>query len=96
MISEKMAKALNDQINAELYSAYLYYAMEANFLFNNLEGFANWMHVQAKEEMTHASKIYEFIYDRGGKVILEALQKPPADWGCWKKPVIAVKNWQKP
>jgi ferritin len=80
MISEKMIKALSDQINAELYSAYLYYAMEAYFLYENLEGFANWMGVQAREEMTHAEKFYEFINERRGRVGLETIQKPPADW----------------
>ncbi len=80
MISEKMVRALNDQINAELYSAYLYYAMEAYFQFNNLEGFANWMNVQTKEEMTHASKIYDFINDRSGRVELAEIEKPSVNW----------------
>ncbi|MFA5292548.1 MAG: ferritin [Phycisphaerae bacterium] len=80
MISEKMVEALNDQINAELHSAYLYHAMEAYFMFSNLEGFANWMRVQTKEEMTHAAKIYDFINDRNGRVELEALEKPQSSW----------------
>jgi ferritin len=80
MISEKMVKALNDQINAELYSAYLYLAMAADFQSKNLEGFANWMKVQTQEEMVHAMKFFDFIVERIGKVELEAIQKPPVSW----------------
>ncbi|HAL45074.1 MAG: ferritin [Planctomycetes bacterium GWF2_42_9] len=80
MISEKMVKALNDQINAELYSAYIYSAMQAYFLSVNLDGFANWMSIQTKEEMTHADKFYKFINERNGRIELEAIAKPQKDW----------------
>jgi ferritin len=80
MMSEKMVKALNEQINAELYSAYLYLAMAADFQSKNLEGFANWMRVQTQEEMVHAMKFFDFIVERNGKVELEAIQKPPVSW----------------
>ena len=80
MISKKMQNALNDQINAELYSAYLYSAMEAYFLSVNLDGFANWMCVQSREEMAHARKICDFINERGGRVVLDAIDKPPTEW----------------
>jgi ferritin len=80
MISEKMVKALNDQINAELNSAYIYSAMQAYFLSINLEGFANWMCVQTKEEKTHADKFYNFINERNGRIELEAIPKPQKDW----------------
>lgn len=80
MINEKMVKALNEQINAELFSEYLYLAMSADFHSKNLEGFANWMRVQAKEENTHAMRIYDFLIQRNGKVELEAIQKPQASW----------------
>lgn len=80
MISEKMVEALNEQINAELYSAYLYLAMAADFQSKNLEGFANWMKVQTQEEMVHAMKFFDFIIERGGKVELEAIQKPSVNW----------------
>ena len=69
MISEKMQEALNGQVNAELYSAYLYLSMEAYFKSENLSGFANWMRVQTQEELTHALKIYDFVNERGGRVI---------------------------
>ena len=80
MISKKIQDALNGQINAELYSAYLYSAMEAYFQSVNLDGFANWMCVQSQEEMTHAKKICEFINERGGRVTLDVIAKPPAEW----------------
>jgi len=80
MLSKKMEKALNDQIQAEIYSAYLYLSMEAYFHSINLPGFANWMRVQYQEEMAHAMKFYDFICERGGKVILQAIDAPPSKW----------------
>lgn len=80
MISKKVEEALNRQINAELYSAYLYLSMNAYFLSINLAGFANWMRVQALEETTHADKFYGFLNDRGGRVILAPIDGPPHDW----------------
>ena len=80
MISKKMEKALNEQVNAELFSAYLYLSMEAYFKSLNLEGFANWMRVQTQEEITHAMKIYEFIDERGGRIILKVIDGPDTEW----------------
>jgi len=80
VIGKKMLDALNEQINAELYSAYMYQAMAAQFEADNLRGFAHWMDVQAKEEQIHARKIYEFLVDRGGRVVLKAITAPPAEW----------------
>ena len=80
MISKKMVKALNDQVNAEFFSAYLYLSMEAYFKSLNLNGFANWMMVQTQEELTHAMKIYEFINERGGRIILKAVDGPVTEW----------------
>jgi len=80
MLSESMNKALNDQINAELYSAYLYMSMNAYFKSINLDGFAAWMHAQALEESQHAQKFYDFVNQRGGRVILGAIDAPPKDW----------------
>jgi ferritin len=79
-IKEKLVKALNEQVNKELYSAYLYQSMAAYFDSKNLEGFSAWMDVQAQEEMVHARKIYDFIQDRGGKVKLTAIAEPKHDW----------------
>lgn len=79
MLSEKMEKALNDQTNAEMYSAYLYLSMSAYFRSLNLSGFANWMKVQTQEELFHATKFYDFINERGGRVTLKAIEAPPID-----------------
>jgi ferritin len=80
MLSKKMEKALNGQVNAELYSAYIYLSMAANFTAQNWLGCAHWMRVQAKEEQGHATKIYEFILERNGKVVLEEVAKPQTYW----------------
>jgi ferritin len=80
MLSDSMNKALNDQINAELYSAYLYMSMNAYFKSINLDGFAAWMHAQALEETQHAQKFYDFVNQRGGRVVLGAIDAPTKDW----------------
>ncbi len=80
MLSEKMEKALNDQIMWELYSSYLYLSMSAHFLSVNLGGFANWMRVQAQEELVHAIKFYDFVNERGGRVVLQTVKAPPSEW----------------
>jgi ferritin len=80
MISKNMEKALNEQINAEMYSAYLYLSMEAYFRSLNFRGFANWMRVQVQEELMHAMKIYDFVDERGGRIILKSIAAPQAEW----------------
>jgi len=80
MIDEKMQEAINKQLNAELYSSYLYLSMSAYFQSANLGGFANWMRVQAKEELAHAMKFYDYVNERGGRVILHPVEAPPSEW----------------
>ncbi len=80
MISEKLEKAFNDQINKELYSEYLYLSMQAYFERLNLKGFVNWMSVQVQEEHAHAMGMFNYLHERGGKVELEAIEKPEIDW----------------
>ncbi|MBN1324430.1 MAG: ferritin [Methanotrichaceae archaeon] len=80
MIDAKMLEALNRQVNAELYSSYLYLSMSAYFESIGLKGFANWMRVQAQEEMMHAIKFYDYIVSRGGKVRLMQIDAPPTEW----------------
>jgi ferritin len=77
MLSDKLQGAFNEQINAELYSAYLYLSMAAYFESINFEGFAHWMRRQAAEEQEHAMKFFDFIYDRGGRVELRGIDGPP-------------------
>jgi ferritin len=80
MIEERMQEALNKQLNAEVYSAYLYLSMSAYFQSVNLGGFANWMRVQWQEELAHALKFYDYVNERGGRVVLEAVEAPPSEW----------------
>lgn len=80
MLSKKMEKALNEQINAEIYSSYLYLSMAAFFKDQNLNGFGRWMEVQAQEELAHVKKFFDWIYERRGKVTLDAIEKPPLKW----------------
>jgi ferritin len=80
MIKEKIEKAINKQINAELWSAYLYLSMASYFESINLKGFANWMWVQAREEVTHAMRFYKYIVERGGRVTLMEINKVPITW----------------
>ena len=80
MISEKMQVALNGQLNAELYSSYLYLSMAAYFQDLNMGGCANWMRVQPQEEDMHAMKFYNFINERGGRVVLKTIDGPPTEW----------------
>lgn len=81
MLSSKMESALNEQINRELYSSYLYLAMSAYCETQNLPGTANWLRLQSREEYEHAMRIYEYILDRGGKIALKSIAQPPADFG---------------
>ena len=76
MISDKMQEALNEQINAEMFSAYLYLSMSAWCTDENLDGFAQWFKVQAQEEMSHAMKIYGYVFEQGGKVTLKGIDGP--------------------
>jgi ferritin len=80
MLNPKVLTALNQQINAELFSEYLYLSMAAHFESESLKGMANWMRIQAGEERMHAMKFYQFILDRGGKVILTAIDAPKTSW----------------
>ena len=80
MINQKMTEAFNGQLNAELYSDYLYLSMSASLTSQNLPGYATWMRVQTKEELEHAMKFYDHIIARGGKVQLKAIAAPPTHW----------------
>ena len=79
-MDKKLEKAINEQINKEYFSSYLYLAMAAYFEAKSLPGCSNWMKMQAKEEEFHASKFFDYLNDRGCRVILEAIDKPKADF----------------
>jgi len=80
MLSKRMETALNDQINAEIYSSYLYWSMAAYFESEGLPGFANWMDVQRQEEEFHALKFYAYVNSRGGRVLMKPIAGPPTEW----------------
>jgi len=80
MLSKKMEKALNQQINQEMESAYIYLSMSAYFAENSLNGFAHWMRMQYQEELMHAGKIIDYVLERNGKVTLTAVAAPPKEW----------------
>lgn len=80
MLSDKMLEALNEQINRELYSEYLYLSMAAWFEDQGLPGFANWMRVQTQEEHFHAMKIFDYVNEVNGKVSLKTIEGPPVDF----------------
>jgi len=81
MISDKMAAAINGQINKEMYSAYLYMSMSAYAESEGLKGFATYFMVQYHEEMVHAMKFYEYLAKQGNKITLGALEQPASEFG---------------
>lgn len=89
MIGIKMQDSFNRQLNAELYSSYLYLAMAAYFESVNLKGFSNWMKCQAQEELVHAMKFFTFLQERGGRAVMQAVPAPPVEW---ESPLKAFEN----
>jgi ferritin len=89
MLGKKIENAINKQINAELWSAYLYLSMSAHFESINLGGFANWMRVQAQEELGHAMKFYRHVIERRGRVTVTAIAAPSISW---KSPLNAFED----
>jgi ferritin len=78
MLSDKLLKSLNEQINNELFAAYQYLAMAEYFAAQNLDGFAHWMRLQREEEIAHAMKIFDFVIDRDARVTLAPIAAPEA------------------
>ncbi|NDV24011.1 ferritin [Desulfovibrio sp. JC022] len=95
MSNKVLEKALNEQLNAEMYSAYLYLSMSAYFSDIGLDGFATWMRVQAKEEQFHAMKFYDYINERGGRVLLTAIEAPKTEWDSPLACIEAVLEHEK-
>ena len=81
MFSTTLETAFNEQIQKEFFSSYLYLSMAAHFEAANLPGFAAWMKRQADEERSHAMKLWDYVYDRGGSVVLQAIAQPPVTFG---------------
>jgi len=80
MLSKKMEKALNAQINLEMFSAYTYLSMAAFFAEKNLDGFSNWMRLQFTEELQHAGKLFDYLIDRDAQVTLSPIKAPAKTW----------------
>ncbi len=89
MLSKRMEEALNEQINLELFSAYLYLSMATYFDSINFPGFSHWMKKQFEEEIGHAMKLYNYVYDRRGRVILKEIKAPKTEW---KSPLEAFED----
>lgn len=89
MLSDVIQSGLNDQIQAELSSAYLYLSMSAWCEASNFHGFAAWMRRQSREEVAHAMKLFDYINDQSGRVKLKAVEQPPTDFGS------ALAMWQQ-
>jgi ferritin len=79
-LSKTVQDALNEQLKQEFYAAYLYLSMSAHCSSNNFEGFAQWLRLQAQEEVGHAMRIYDYIEDRGGRVLLQAIPQPATEF----------------
>ncbi len=79
-LSKKMQDAINGQIKEEMASAYIYLSMAAYLESINLCGFAAWMEKQSQEELKHAMKFYAYVYERGGRVVFQALEQPPVEF----------------
>ena len=92
MLSSKVQDAFNKQINAELYSSYLYLSMAAYFESKDLKGMAHWMNIQANEEKAHAMRFFDFINDRSGRVTLTQIEAPKTEW---KSPLEAFEDAYK-
>ena len=88
-LTSKLEKALNDQLNLELRSSYIYMGMAAHFARTPFSGFAKWMEIQTKEESEHATKFFKYIVDRGGKVTLQAIAEPKSDY---PSPLVAFQT----
>ena len=92
MLKSQMQDALNKQINAELYSSYIYLAMSAHCAQKGLTGMAHWLTLQANEEVAHAMKIFGYVIDRGGEVVLAKIDAPK---GTWESPLDVFKTAYK-
>lgn len=80
MLKKNLETEINNQIQREMASAYIYLSMAAYFEANTLPGFANWMRIQFHEEQAHAFKFFNFVYDRGGVVKLQPIECPPTEF----------------
>lgn len=83
MIDSDVQDAINTQIRNEYYSSYLYLSMSAYCESKNLSGFASWLRKQSDEELVHAMKFFDYLIDRGGRVVLDSIEQPPSEFGAF-------------
>lgn len=95
MLNEKVAALLNDQINKEFYSAYLYLDFSNYYAQEGLDGFANWYRIQAQEERDHAMLFYDYLHNNGHKVTLEAIAKPDKVFADYAAPLQAALEHER-
>ena len=91
-LDPELEAGLNKQINEEMFSSYMYLSMAAYFESENLPGFANWMRVQTQEETLHATKFFDYVNERNGRVLLTKIKGPPVQW---KSPLDAFSEAYK-
>lgn len=94
-MDKKVAQLLEEQVNKEFYSAYLYLAYSNYYIGENLDGFGNWFDVQAKEELDHALKFLKYLQDNGEKVVLGAIAAPEINFGNFREPLVAALNHEQ-
>ena len=80
MLNEEIEQALGKHLNKEIYSSHLYYSMSAYFESLSLKGFARWLRIQALEELSHVQKFFDYVHERGGRLIMQAVDAPPSEW----------------
>jgi ferritin len=95
MLNQRLSTAINQQINGEFSSAYLYLAMAAHFENQDLQGFAKWMRIQAQEEASHALIFFNYLTDRDGLPVLTQLEVPPAEFGSPQEVFKKVKEHER-
>ena len=89
MLSKELQDALNEQLNWELYYSYVYLSMSAYFESKDMKGFAHWMRIQVQEELLHVTKLYDYVSERDGRVLLQAVDGPALEWDS---PLDAFEN----
>lgn len=95
MLTKKLQDALNEQINKEFFAEYLYLSMSAYLESIEMEGFANYFNIQAQEEHFHAMKMFNFVHDKGGRVILKTLKEPKSDYSSVMNVIEESLNHEK-
>ena len=95
MISQNLQSAINTQIRNEYYSSYLYLSMAAYCESINFTGFASWLRKQSEEELAHAMRLYDFLIDRDGRVVLESIDQPPSEFGSLQEIFQQVLDHEK-